>query len=106
MKYKFQDGQDGKAAKELKEHIKKSIEEKNGSPASDEQILNGWQFILDNWNKWIPFYQDQLKISQINSNLPNIMANIRGYNGKQYKPSAAETFATISEIVKSANGKI
>jgi hypothetical protein len=75
--YKFNGAADGEGAKQLIAYFKKSFEEKNNIPPGDEQILNAWKFILSNFSSWDQYYQGQLKISQINSNLPNILANIK-----------------------------
>jgi hypothetical protein len=98
VKYKFQGGEDGAAIKSLKTFIKDAIKEKNGVEPDDESILNGWRFILKNWNKWDPFNQKQLKISQISSNMANIMPNIRGINGKQGTSNLASDIAEINAI--------
>ena len=83
IQYKFTGGADGAAAKELIGYIRKAQIQKTGLVPADENILNGWKFILDSFDKWEPFHKQQLKLTQINSNLPNIMAAIMGVkNGK------------------------
>ena len=99
VKYKFQGGEDGNAIKSMKMYIKSSIQDKTGIEPSDEVVINGWRFILENYDKWDNFYKKQLKISQVNSNLPNIMANIKGINGTS-RESASDIHARISEIVR------
>lgn len=103
VKYKFQGGADGKAIKNLINYIRKATEEKMGT-ATDQEILNGWRSILDKYDRWDPFFKSQLKIIQIESNLPNIIANIKGIrnNGQSnhQKQSARDIFDEISSIVK------
>lgn len=106
LPYKFTGAADGKAAKEIIDYIRKAQKEKSGRDPTDEEILNGWQFILNSYGKWEPFYQAQMKLYQINSNLPNIMANIKGItkNGKSngIDNSPAAFTARIREAVEGA----
>lgn len=50
--------------------------------------LESWKIVLDSYPKWDKFYQGQLKPQQINSNLPNILNNIK--NGKRNTKSRFE----------------
>ena len=52
---------------------------------NEEDIIIGWKAIFENFNKWDSFYQKQLKLSQIDSNLLNIINSIK--NGKQHSPN-------------------
>ena len=78
IKYKFQAGPDAKAMQEILKYLKTAVEERNGAPARDDQVLLAWTGILKSFPKWDAFYKTNLKLSQINSNLPNIMANVKG----------------------------
>ena len=103
VKYPFQGGQDGAAMKTILNNIRGAITNKNKQEAKDEEILNGWKFILDNYDKWESFYQAQMKLSQISSNLANILANIKGIrkDGKFIKGEqgrlSAEDWETIAK---------
>ena len=69
--------EDAAAAKQIAIYITKTVKYKN--PNADEiKIMDAWHLILNNFTKWDKFYQGQLKLSQINSNLTNIIANIKG----------------------------
>lgn len=46
----------------------------------DLDTTKTWDFIFANYDKWEKFYQKQLKLTQINSNLNNILNSIK--NGK------------------------
>ena len=99
VKYKFQSGADGAAVKSIISYIRLAQKEKNGEEPSGEDILNAFQFILNKYSTWEPFYQKQLKLTQFDSNLPNIMANIKGINGKNTKRSPAEIISNIDAIL-------
>jgi len=68
------DGADGKALKYIIKYFR--------SIAEDElEILKAWETIFSNYDKWDKFYQKQLNLRHINSNLMNIINSIK--NGKQ-----------------------
>jgi len=46
----------------------------------EKEVEIGWKAIFENFNKWDAFYQKQLKLTQIDSNLMNIINSIK--NGK------------------------
>jgi hypothetical protein len=60
---------DGKSLKSIIKYLTEISN--NNDPAA------AWKYILDNIDKWDLFYQDQLKLNQIYSNLPNILNNIK-----------------------------
>jgi hypothetical protein len=93
------DGMQGNAMKEIINFILKQ-EKVNGS---DEQALIAWKFILENFSRVEPFLQKQLKLNQINSNITNILDQIKNGTGKQFtgKKSPAELAAEVQrEIAK------
>lgn len=51
----------------------------------EREVEIGWKAIFENFNKWDAFHQKQLKLSQIDSNLLNIISSIK--NGKQNSPN-------------------
>lgn len=67
-------GAEGNAMKSIIAYIEKVSEQKKSVP------VDSWQFILDSFNKWEPFHQKQIKLTQINSNLPNIINSIKNGN--------------------------
>jgi hypothetical protein len=50
---------------------------------NEEEVQIGWKAIFDNYSKWDTFHQKQIKLSQIDSNLINIINSIK--NGQQIK---------------------
>lgn len=75
------DGQEGKALKTIITYLTQISTNKE-----PDGIVNAFKFILVNKAKWDPFHQNQLKISQINSNLTNIINSIK--NGTATKQPA------------------
>jgi len=63
-------GQEGKAAKSIIKYLK----------GISEDPLAAWIFVLKNFDRVEPFLRNQIKLSQINSNLINILNQIK--NGK------------------------
>jgi len=63
-------GVEGKAAKQILSYLSKITEEP----------LVAWKFVLDHWERVEPFLRNQIKLTQINSNLMNILNQIK--NGK------------------------
>lgn len=98
-KYKFSGGADGTAAKQMINYIRAAQKEKNGYESTDDEILNAWEFILNNWAKWESFYQGQMKLSQINSNMANIMANIKGISKNGNNLTAKDDWNEITRII-------
>jgi len=78
------DGQQGNAMKSIITYLKRNIKE-----TSDEAILSSWRFIFEHWHLLDNYLQSQLKLSQINSNMLNILNQIR--NGKKATSSNLES---------------
>ena len=70
-------GAEGKALKQIIAYLKLQVKDKNSQSA----IVDSWRLILDNWKNLDDFYQKQLKLTQINSNLVNILNQLRN-NGR------------------------
>jgi hypothetical protein len=51
-----------------------------GIDKNDEKVLQAWNAVLNNYDKWDAFLQKQLNLSQISKNLMNIINSIK--NGK------------------------
>jgi len=85
-----------KECKALKSIIKylESIEKirKGG----DDAVVEAWQFVLANVDKWDRFHQTQLTINQIDSNLINILNTIR--NGSKKQPIGINNKSTNERI--------
>jgi uncharacterized protein YutD len=88
----------GKALKSIIEYLALQVKNKKGAITEDElkaDVLNAWDYILNNWNQINGYYAEQIKLSQIDSNLPNILMQLR----KNKKSNRDEKFAnTYSEI--------
>lgn len=69
------DGQEGKAMKTIIAYLGPIANDK-----TDQGIINSWKHILSLHDKWEPFHRTQIKISQINSNLINIINSIKNPN--------------------------
>lgn len=76
------DGTQGKALKAILAYIK-TIYKNENLPADDKNILNGFSAILNNWNKLDKFYYNRTKLSEINSNIQNIIKILK--NGRNAK---------------------
>lgn len=75
------DGMQGKALKKIITFLIANSKEKNCTGGAD-----AWEYILLNWHKLDKFYQDQIKVNQIQSNLPNILNQLKNGNSKS-KPA-------------------
>ncbi len=62
----------GKALKQTIAYITKIVIKQD-----DDGITSAFKFILDNYPLWDKFYQNQLKLNQIYSNITNIIKNIK-----------------------------
>ena len=67
--------QEGKALKSIVSYLEKTVKEKGLEP--DVGTIEAWRVILERWDQLKPFERDQLKLSQINSNMANILNQIR-----------------------------
>lgn len=70
----------GASMKKLIQYLSNASKEKN-----EEGGLKTWQYILNNWGSIEDFYQSKLKLTEINSNIVNILAQIK--NGKKIGPN-------------------
>jgi hypothetical protein len=73
------------------------------SEECDERVVKAWTAILYHWDKLTPFLQGQVKLSQINSNLTNILHAIK--NGKSSQAgSRSSRFAATEQELNSDSG--
>lgn len=105
VKYKFSGGQDAKAIKEISKYIHGAIKQRQGREPTCNEIEYGFIHILKSWDMWDSFYQQQLKISQINSNLPNILANIKGIKNGQNNSTLNDDREYIKAAVAAINNQ-
>ena len=80
-------GMEVKAMKSIVIYLKALCKSKGDD--SDQQIIKSWSFILSGWDKLEPFLQKQIKLTQINSNLTNIINQLKN-GGKSKSSSIAE----------------
>lgn len=86
---------EGAAAKSILQYISKESKVK-----TDDGILASWEYILNNWQRLEPFYRNRMQITDINSNLTNILNQLRNGNGKH--PNTENIEQQIAEKI-SAN---
>lgn len=83
------DGQQGKALKDLISYITTQVKKKPETVLSEsdveERVKQNLQWIFDNWDKLEVFYQQKTKLSEISSNIQNIIVQIKNpkQNGNQ-----------------------
>jgi hypothetical protein len=84
------DGAQGNAMKKILVYLRANSHEK-----SDEGVLNAWKYILQNWEKLDDWLKGQVKLTQINSNMLNIINQLKyGHNSR----STGTTAATIDAL--------
>lgn len=76
------DGTQGKALKSIISYLEKNIKVQ---PADDKSITDAFKYIFDHFDKWDDFHKKQIKLSQISSNLLNILNSIKDAKNKTKK---------------------
>lgn len=69
---------DGKGLKEIIKYLS-SLDKVN----TESEVLTAWKFVLDNWEHTGPFIGKQKKLTQINTNLAEILDKIRNGHDKK-----------------------
>ena len=64
----------------------------------ETQVLKAWQYVLQNWDKINGYYAEQIKLNQIDSNLPNLLMQLKNYQ-KNNKKNRDEKFASNIEQI-------
>lgn len=77
-------------------YLKSQVQKKH--PDADIELvatetINAWRWVLSNFDSWDKFHQGQLKLEQINSNLINIISNIKNGTSKTPKRASARDLA-------------
>lgn len=86
MTAKINGAADGKAMKDILDHLRKQEKIK-----TEDDVLAAWTAILSGFNKCEPFIQRQTKLTQICSNLVQIVDQIRnGQPNKNDKPTVED----------------
>jgi hypothetical protein len=82
---------EGKALKLIISYLRENSKKKD-----DQGALDAWSFILLHWDKLSAFLQKQVSLSQINRNIPEIIANIKQHATNQNRNN---TSAQIAERI-------
>jgi hypothetical protein len=100
------DALQGKSMKAIIEYLTSQVKNKVQQPdvSLDESVLNAWKYILSNWATLQDFYSDQIKLNQINSNLPNILVQLRNSKSSKKMQKFATTESNIENINFEDNG--
>jgi len=81
-------GVEGKAMKQIITYLKTLCKAKGDS--TDDAVKYSLTYILNSWHTLEPFYQKQIKLTQINSNLTNIINQIKNGTEKRNSSSIAD----------------
>jgi hypothetical protein len=96
------DGLQGKSMKSIISYLETQVKKKQGEieeSVLNEEVIKAWTFILTQWSSISDFYKAQIRLNQINSNLPNILTQLKNANSKSRASkfaSAANAAANIS----------
>jgi len=92
----------GKSLKNIMEYLANQIKIKKGQELTEEilkqEILMAWKYILTNWGKINGYYAEQIKLSQIDSNLPNLLIQLRNKKSNAREQKFADTQSEIGKI--------
>ncbi len=86
-------------------YLRSQVEKKHQGAGVEElanETINAWRWILNNYGAWDKFYQQQLKLEQINSNLLNIINSIKNGTGKKSTPSAEQAVRNAEKMAAEA----
>jgi hypothetical protein len=89
------DGIQGKALKSIIGYFKGASKDK-----TDEGILNSWKHFLASWDKLDSYYQGKLKLSEINSEMVNIINQIKNGAKKTGKHETV-SLASVNSFIDS-----
>jgi hypothetical protein len=95
------DAQQGKALKSIIQYLALQVKNKKGEISEDDlkaDVLNAWDYILNNWGQINGYYAEQIKLSQIDSNLPNILMQLRNNKKSNRDEKFAKTYSDIGAI--------
>jgi len=101
------DGSDGKAMNNIINYLKKNVKKNEGGAengVNEELIIKSWEVILGKYNSWDKFYRKQRRVRQIESNLSNLINNIR--HGTQSGHTESELSEEIENFLRERGGKL
>jgi hypothetical protein len=97
---------DAAGLKQIVNYLFKAVEAKtpdlNESEIAD-RVVKSWALILSKWESLTPFLQSQVKLSQINSNLTNILNGIKNPKPSQASSRSSRFAATENELNSGSN---
>lgn len=85
-------------------YIRSQVENKHTGAAPETielEMVNAWRWIFSHFEKWDRFYQNQLKLEQINSNLINIFTSIKNGVPKQQHAADKQSVADLRRAAES-----
>ena len=91
----------GKAMKSIIEYLANQVKAKKGNLTLEnleDEVFSAWQYILKNWGVIQGYYAEQIKLSQIDCNLPNILIQLRKNKQNARDQKYASTIDKISGI--------
>jgi hypothetical protein len=95
------DAYQGKCMNSIIQYLSLQIKNKKGELQEDvlkNEVLNAWNFILNNWGRVKGYYAEQIKLSQINSNLPNILMQFKNNKTSNRDEQFAKAYTDIGTI--------
>ena len=92
----------GKSMKSIMDFLANQVKNKNGDTLTEEELENNvfvaWQYILKNWDKIKGYYAEQIKLNQIDSNLPNILMQLKNNQKSNRDDKFANTHNEIGAV--------
>ena len=92
----------GKALKSIVQYLASQIKNKRVQITEEElktEVLSAWNYVLGNWHEITGYYAEQIKLSQIDSNLPNLLVQLRN----KKTTARNEKFASRQSQIGSVN---
>lgn len=77
---------EGKSLKDIIKHLQSIC-------TDDVEVMTVWKTIFLNWHKVEPFYAKQMQLKQINSNISNILTQVKNGNGNNTAQRASNNNA-------------
>lgn len=74
------DGAQGKSLKQIIKFLETQCKKKNELQTEgqlEDNVLLSWEYILGNWDKLDDFHSSKIKLTEINSNMSNILVKIK-----------------------------
>ena len=93
----------GKAMKSIIEYLTNQVRAKHGEDLVSEEtikegVLIAWQYILNNWSKITGYYAEQIKLNQIDSNLPNLLMQLKNNSKNKRDEKYSDTYNEVRRI--------